>query len=375
MSPATETIVKRLVVPATLAGLASSLAFLLVACGGASPAPSAEPPRGAAAHERWQVLPAAPVRVDSNLTGVWTGKEMVVSGVCCAARDGSFLHAHNVAAAYNPSTRTWRRLASRRWDAADPSARAAVWTGREMVVWGAFKASAFDPRTDRWRALPPAPSGQGIAVWTGREVIGWGGGCCGDAWSGGSAYNAATNTWRTLARSPLAPDQGPLGAWTGRELILIVGGLDPDGKAYPTSFARAAAYNPRTDTWRRIAHAPARRLVGTAVWDGHELLVVGGSGVGLAYNPATNGWRKLAPMPSPRFGVGAVWTGNRLLVWGAADRPIPLPMLAYDPKADRWSKLPRAPFAEHLEPTAVWTGHRLLVWSGAGVGAALTPRL
>jgi N-acetylneuraminic acid mutarotase len=375
MSPATETIVKRVVLLATVAGLASSLAFLLVACGGSSPAPSSRPPRGAAAHERWQVLPAAPIRVDSNLTSVWTGKEMVVSGVCCAARDGSFLDAHNVAAAYNPAMRTWRRLAPRDWDAADPSARAVVWTGREVVVWGAFKASAFDPRTDGWRALPPAPSGQGIAVWTGRELIGWGGGCCGDAWSGGSAYNPSTNTWRTLARSPLAPAQQPLGAWTGRELILVVSGLDPDGKAYPASLARAAAYNPTTDTWRRIAQPPARRLGGTAVWDGDELLVVGGSRVGLAYNLATNRWRKLAPMPSPRFGARAVWTGKRLMVWGAADRQIPLPVLAYDPKTDRWSSLPEGPFTEHVDPVAVWTGHRLLVWSGAGVGAALAPRL
>jgi hypothetical protein len=374
MSPATQTIVRRLVVAATVVGLASSLALLFVACGGASPSRSAKPLRPASARERWQVLPAAPIRVDSNLTSVWTGKEMIVSGVCCAARDGSFLHAHNVAAAYDPSARTWRRLAPRPWDNADPTARAVLWTGREMVVWGAFRASAFDPRSDRWRALPRAPSGQGIAVWTGRELIGWGGGCCGDAWSGGSAYDPSTDTWRPLARSPLAPAQEPLGGWTGRELILLVGGLDRDGKPYPARFARAAAYDPSTDTWRRIARPPARRFGGTAAWDGHELLVVGGSREALGYDPATNRWRKLAPMPSTRFGARAAWTGTRLLVWGAADRRMPVPLLAYEPKADRWTTLSKPPFTEHVDPVAVWTGNKLLVWTGAGVGAALTPR-
>lgn len=369
MSPAAEGIIKKLVFLAAFAGLTSSLAFLLVACSGTSSAPSLHPRAPVA---RWRVLPPAPIRVDADLTSVWTGKELIVSGVCCAARDGSFLDAHNVAAAYDPVTRAWRRLAPRRWDNADPTARAAVWTGKEMVVWGAFKATAFDPRADRWRALPQPPSGQGIAAWTGREVIGWGGGCCGDAWSGGSAYDPSTNAWRTLARSPLAPEQSPLGAWTGRELILVVSGLDTDGRPYPASFARAAAYDPATDTWRRIARPPARRFGGIAVWDGRELLVVGGSRVGLAYDPATNSWRELAPMPSTRFGARAVWTGKRLLVWGSANGSIPVRVLAYDPKLNRWSTLARPPFTQHLEPVAVWTGHRVLSWPGAGAGAALT---
>src|SRR5439155_23735644 len=126
--------------------------------------------------------------------------------------------------------------------------------------------------------LPRGPfGGGGIVVWTGSELIGWGGGCCGDAFSDGAAYNPSTNSWRKLARSPLAPSQGPLGAWTGHELVLFVGGISPDGKPYPARLARAAAYNPATDTWRRIQPLPAPRGGATAVWDGREVLVVGGA--------------------------------------------------------------------------------------------------
>ena len=61
MSAATEIIVKRIVFLATLAGLGSALALLLVACGGAS----ARPPAAA-----WQPLPPAPVVIDQDRTSV-----------------------------------------------------------------------------------------------------------------------------------------------------------------------------------------------------------------------------------------------------------------------------------------------------------------
>jgi hypothetical protein len=67
-----------------------AVALLLVACGkGGSVA--APPP--AFAHARWRVLPAAPVRVDAYLTSAWTGSELIVSGVCCTANDGTLLRA------------------------------------------------------------------------------------------------------------------------------------------------------------------------------------------------------------------------------------------------------------------------------------------
>jgi hypothetical protein len=74
-----------------------------------------------------------------------------------------------------------------------PSGRAGaavVWTGKRVLVWGGslngdgkppvFPAHglAYDPKANRWSALPQAPL-QGrldpAAVWTGRELILWGG--------------------------------------------------------------------------------------------------------------------------------------------------------------------------------------------------------
>jgi N-acetylneuraminic acid mutarotase len=277
----------------------------------------------------------------------------------------------NVAAAYSPATNTWRRLAPPPGDPGNYEGRySAVWTGKEMLVWGPLTRLAFNPATNHWRQLPiNAGVPAGIVVWTGREMIGWGGGCCGDASAEGAAFNPATNTRRKLPRSPLAPAQRPIGAWTGRELIILVTGIDPDGKPYPASLARAAAYNPTTNRWRRIAPLPAPRAGATVVWDGHELLVVGPYRASFAYNPATNRWRRLAPMSSGRQRAAAVWTGKRLLIWGGTTTSSESPQspprgLAYKPTTNRWSTLPAAPLRGRLDPTAVWTGRAMIVWGG-----------
>jgi len=370
MSLATKTPVRKLSVLAFLAALGCSL---LVACGAQREASSgAHSPTGI-----WRALPPAPIRVDAASTTVWTGRELIVAGVR-GGSDGTLLDHGQVAAAYDPATNSWRRLPS-----PPPSEaycrRSAVWTGVQMLVWGC-RQTAFDPAAHRWRLLPQAPGGQGIVVWTGKEMLGWGGGCCGDAWAGGEAYDPGTNRWRTLAPSPLAPEQGPLGVWTGRELLLFVSGINPaDGRPWPARLARAAAYDPESDTWRRIAPMPVHglRFGGTAVWDGREVLVVGAGRRGrstFAYDPAENQWRRLAPLPAARLDAAAAWTGRRLLVWGTGDRrSITSGAFAYDPSLDRWSPLPAAQVRGAGQ--VFWTGRRLLLWSDAGRfgGAVFTP--
>lgn len=342
----------------------------------------------------WRRLPPAPLAFEAGQTSVWTGEEMIVSGLTGAGADGNLLEATEAALAYNPAERVWRRLA-------DPPKtdtycrRHAAWTGREMLVWGCSLV-AYDPVADAWRRLPQPPSGAGIVVWTGRELLGWGGGCCGDAVAHGEAYDPATQTWRRVAQSPLAPEQQPLGVWTGRELVLFVSGISAvDGKQLPDELARAAAYDPTTDTWRRIAPMPERRPGAAAIWDGREILVIGGrtgngapTGVGLAYNPATNGWRRLPAMATGRMQAVVAWTGSRMLVWGGELGREALLLSgtgsAFDPVANRWSSLPEAPIAGRLDPVSAWTGHELIVWGGLGVsdgrgpehftdGAAFTP--
>ena len=184
--------------------------------------------------------------------------------------------------------------------------------------------------------------------------------------------------------------------WTGRELVLFVSGISAaDGAPLPDELARAAAYDPATDTWRRIAPLPDARHGATAVWDGREILVVGGrsgdgspTGVGFAYNSATNGWRRLPAMETGRMGAVAAWTGSRLVIWGGelgrTSFVVARTGLAFDPAVERWSRLPQAPVKGRVDPVAAWTGRELIVWGGFGArdgrperladGAAFTPR-
>jgi N-acetylneuraminic acid mutarotase len=238
-----------------------------------------------------------------------------------------------------------------------------------MLVFGANLA--YTPRSNSWRTIH-ASLPQGIVAWTGREAIGWGGGCCGDALANGAAYTPAKDSVRRLPRSPLAPSQKPLGAWDGRELLIFVSGYDTEGKLQPMLLARGAAYNPSTNTWRRIAALPTAgaRFSGTAAWAGRELLVAGAgtrSRSAFAYTPATNHWRRLASLPSPRAGASAFWSGRRLLLWGGAPNG-----LSYDPSTNRWSLLARPALRAAESTSAVWTGRSLIAFGGVVGSTAAT---
>jgi hypothetical protein len=174
------------------------------------------------------------------------------------------------------------------------------------------------------------------------------------------------------------------GAWTGRDLV-VAGGFTfrPDDTFKP--FRDAASYNPSTRKWRKLPPMPRRRWGATAVWDGKEILFIGGfTGTprqlavhGMAYNPATNRWRWLPKMAYTRSGFAAVWTGRQMLVWGGltAANTAPAYGEAYNPATNAWTVLPAAPLRGRAAPVAVWTGRQLIVWGGSGFtdGAAYTP--
>jgi hypothetical protein len=372
MSSTANTLVKRLVLSATLAGIVAGIAFLLVARGGTTP-------QSATVVRPWQRLPAAPVNFDQPSTSVWTGKKLILFGrrnlTALDSRGAPYVvKSIDVAEAYDPASQKWTRLDPSPGPGYEPTYNA-VWTGKNALVFAPFRSLAYDPATRMWTSLRKSVGG-GLVVWTGREAIGWGGGCCGDAWGNGLAYNPATDTYRELAPSPLAPSQGPVGAWTGRELVLFSSGFNPGtAKPYPASLARGAAYNPATDTWRRITPQPSSELgfTGAAAWDGHEVLIAGNgrsAQAAFAYDPATNQRRALAPMPLGLRNARAFWTGDRLLVWGGSEAGRGL---AYDPRTDRWSMLPAAPLPGVPEALA-WTGRSLIVGSGVHMAAFTPPR-
>ncbi|MBN1770643.1 MAG: hypothetical protein JXB32_05230 [Deltaproteobacteria bacterium] len=185
-----------------------------------------------------------------------------------------------------------------------------------------------------------------------------------------------TPSWRTLsgAGDPSAR-RYPQGFWTGREFLVF------GGYASGACYTVGGAYDPATDSWRRMADASGT-LTGCSraamAWSGTALLVWGGSSGGGdstaesgggRYDPLADAWTPITRLgdPTDRMSAAAVWSGTELIVWGGARNPTAV--LAdggrYDPAADRWSPVTAtgAPTAR-WSASAVWTGSELLVWGG-----------
>ncbi|MDQ1506618.1 MAG: hypothetical protein QOD57_4345 [Actinomycetota bacterium] len=257
----------------------------------------------------------------------------------------------------------------------------AVWTGREMVIWGGESAlgadpladgAAFDPASRTWRKLPAAPIAPrflATMVWTGREVIVFGGTSGeGDLLVDGAAWDPASNAWRRLPASPAGPRDGAVVAWAGDRLV-VWGGATVEPAASEMR-ADGAAYVPGTDRWVPVAAAPIPARTGAeSVWTGRRLVISGGyhdgddgdRSDGAALDPVSGVWSPIASRPAPGSCGSDVpcdgrWTGTLAL--------FPASGLRYDPVGDRWSTLAPYPSAARslADQPAVWTGQRLLAW-------------
>jgi hypothetical protein len=251
---------------------------------------------------RWRLLAPSPLEARVLHSGVWTGSRLLIWGGADTGRtkvgdltlpgealtfpgeeDEESEDAKLLAdgAAYDPARDVWTPMAP--GPLAARVGHVAVWTGREMLVWGgatlqesqvAFgDGAAYDPATDTWRSIPVAPVHAGArftAVWTGKQMIIWGG-----TEGEGAAYDPATNRWTSLPEGSLPALATPTATWTGR-LMLVWGGPDdqPD-PAHPV--AEGAAFDPTENRWSLLSRAPSAPGQGqAAVWTGTRMLVWGG---------------------------------------------------------------------------------------------------
>jgi N-acetylneuraminic acid mutarotase len=203
-----------------------------------------------------------------------------------------------------------------------------------MIVWGGLPVTGYlntggryNPSTDSWTATSttnaPTPRAYHTAVWTGSEMIIWGAAdmfCCED-FGTGARYNPVTNSWTATSTTNAPPGRiGHTAVWTGSEMIVWGG----SNGGFQTN--TGGRYNPNTDSWTATsdANAPSERVYHTAVWTGSEMIVWGGIGISVflntdgKYNPVTNSWAatSTANAPTGRADHTAVWTGNDMIVWG-----------------------------------------------------------
>ena len=148
-------------------------------------------------------------------------------------------------AIYSPADNAWTPMAPYPQTTETPARDtfSSVWTGTHMLVWGGYgrteacrpclhdDGAAYDLNTDSWTLMTPSglsARGGHRAVWTGREMVVWGGFTATEL-NDGAAYNAADDTWSQLPNSPLLGRQGHAMVWVGEKMV-VWGGHGPHGE-------------------------------------------------------------------------------------------------------------------------------------------------
>jgi hypothetical protein len=177
----------------------------------------------------WRELARPPIVSRDQSASVWTGTEWIVWG-------GSTSKAElGDGAAYNPSTNSWRVLAT---SPLSPRRVRAVWTGTEMLIAAGSSGgdrqtgngelaladgAAYNPTTDTWRPIASGLAHPGFTpLWTGSEMIMF-------AKRGAAVYDAASDQWSDNCcneTDATGSQSGDTPVWTG-SVMLLIGTTDP----------------------------------------------------------------------------------------------------------------------------------------------------
>jgi hypothetical protein len=260
----------------------------------------------------------------------------------------------------------------------DPSA---VWSGESLFAWFGNGAALYTPGTDTWSALPTpglSPRTDAIVGWSASMLVVWGG-----SDSNGARFDPTIGAWRPMAPAPIPARTRTWSAYASSDHELYIwGGVNVDGSIA----ADGAAYDPAADRWRLLPAAPIEgRAYASAVWSGRELILWGGTttpagnsggrGDGAAYNPATNSWRRLAQSPLSAGITSGLWNGSEVLYGptrsGNANGMFASTTAAtYDPSTDTWRRLDLR--IGHPGFLSGWDGQHLLLFAkGGGIAVDL----
>jgi hypothetical protein len=273
-----------------------------------------------------------------------------------------------------------------------------AWACGHLFVWGGTTGvnpaglvqypsdgAAFDASRGVWELVQRMPNlgAERATVWTGKEVITWGGVDETGFTSQGAAYNPRTGQWRVLPKSPFLSLSSPTAVWDGHEVLVLVSSQTLD-------HWYMASYTPARNRWSLLSSpplAPRAPSSCSVVWTGTHLIVWGGAGAtttfddGAIFDPSDHRWRIMAQTPlAARSNAATAWTGTEMVVSeGNGTKTLLSETGAFSPSLNRWRRLPDAPLSGRQYSKAVWTGSRFVVWGGIGTtgsfadGAQLDP--
>ena len=234
---------------------------------------------------------------------------------------------------------------------------AAPLLGRIVVVGGFLESGAnsrrvdaYDPARDAWTRLPDLPVSvdhAAAASARGRLVVVGGYGA--DRQPLRAAFLFDGSGWRPLPAPPEGRAAAAAPATRGAT-VWVVGGRTRDGLA-----KTMLALDLRTLRWRVVPGPRPREHLAATALDG-RVYAIGGRLAGYdtnfatveAYDPRANRWRRLPDLPSARGGTGAAAVGGRIVsVGGESPQGTERTVWALRPGASRWLRLPDLPTPRH----------------------------
>jgi N-acetylneuraminic acid mutarotase len=309
----------------------------------------------------------------------WTGNEVLVWG----DRESQSAFSHS-GGRYDPATDSWSVVTTPSGLA--HNGVSAVWTGSRMIVWGGSNTTcccsrvsyevytsagvAYDPLTDTWAGIgsggsyTPTARGAHTAVWTGKEMIIWGGSWqlpCGPIfYPEGARYDPQTDAWQPIS-SLGAPALGNNSAFTDGELT-------DQGALFWNGFMGGYFYQPASDTWTHTnPYGAPSSAVGTA-YAGRQFVALDSLGASRRYDAVADSWLPVAANgPYPRCdgvvassGTQVFWWGGELVTGQVCNTPTATGA-RYDPVADLWLPISTidAPPGAQLG-SAVWNGQQVI---------------
>ena len=200
----------------------------------------------------------------------------------------------------------------------------------------------------------------------------------GSSGEAGPEQAAATAAWRAVPPGPLSPRDSALALWTGKE-VLLIGGSDgppcpPSAEcAIPTTapLADGAAYDPATETWRRIADSPVPFdwaegvVIGQTayIWIPGNEYRPGAARAFLAYSLDEDRWEELPPPSTdPAQWYEIAPAGDRIVAFGGSDEVERPSDVLFDPETRAWSELPPDPLTPSFDRVMAWSGDELVLF-------------
>ena len=197
---------------------------------------------------------------------------------------------------------------------------------------------------------------------------------------GPSQVGSPPSGWSPIAPGPLSARHGAYSVWTGREVLILGGdGAMPPcpGECLwdPRILSDGAAYDPRSDSWRRIRSAPVPLgSVSGAVVDDELYLIASSSledednAVFLRYRIDADVWEELPPPDRASAALALVATDSRVIAYQGSQESGAMPVQAYDLASGTWSPLADDPLTPSYDRSLLWTGQDLVL-----IGIRLDP--